>query len=137
MIKLKLIFVRVIYNNDKHSDRSLFWEVFRRAVGLHEISTPTGRAILYWFCERLQGTPFSCDRWEGGFCSTRPSLDIRPISGLAYIGEESVDYNAITNTKYNRKDVNMKLYPDITKAKRLLNWKPKIKFEQGIRFNLG
>ena len=36
-----------------------------------------------------------------------------------------------------RKDVNMKLYPDITKAKRLLNWKPKIKFEQGIRFTLG
>ena len=35
-----------------------------------------------------------------------------------------------------RKDVNMKLYPDITKAKRLLNWKPKIKFEQGIRFTV-
>ena len=26
----------------------------------------------------------------------------------------------------------MKLYPDITKAKKLLNWQPKIKFSQGL-----
>ena len=30
----------------------------------------------------------------------------------------------------------MKLYPDVTKAKKLLNWHPKTKFSKGLRLTI-
>ena len=35
-----------------------------------------------------------------------------------------------------KKNTNMKLYPDVTKAKKLLNWQPKIKFSEGLRLTI-
>ncbi len=35
-----------------------------------------------------------------------------------------------------RKDTNMKLYPNINKAKKILSWSPKIKFDQGLKLTL-
>ena len=35
-----------------------------------------------------------------------------------------------------KKNINMKLYPDITRAKKLIKWKPKINFLQGIKLTI-
>ncbi len=35
-----------------------------------------------------------------------------------------------------KKNTNMKLYPNVTKAKKLLNWHPKIKFSEGLRLTI-
>ena len=48
------------------------------------------------------------------------------------IGKGTVQFGKI---KY-RKDESMKLYPDITKAKKKLKWKPKVSFNKGINITI-
>ena len=35
-----------------------------------------------------------------------------------------------------RKEETLKIYPDISKAKKILNWKPKIEFNKGLKETL-
>ena len=48
------------------------------------------------------------------------------------IGKGNIKFGKI---KY-RKDENMKLYPDIRKAKKKLKWRPKFNFYKGIKITI-
>ncbi|MAV56530.1 MAG: hypothetical protein CMI79_03260 [Candidatus Pelagibacter sp.] len=51
---------------------------------------------------------------------------------IKYIGKGKALFGKL---KY-KKDTNMRLYPNIQKAKKLIKWKPKIKFAQGLKLTI-